>query len=455
MVAEARPLTASDLPPDRPGHQEPFSEFIARHYGPHPGQRRFCEDAARYRAAIAGIGGGKTEVGAFEVVRHAIRYPGIKQLVVAPTFRMLNRSTRLVLKKVIGWWGDTLVAVEKKSENRIIFPGLVDRTGSCSEVYFGHAQDADSLRGAEVGSFWIDEAALCREDVWLVCQGRIRQPGMPHRGWITGTPKGQNWVYRTFVEGRENWSPERRARYGFHHWPTHDNPLYKIEPDFLEALEESYGIGTDFYRQEMLALFVALAGLVYKEFNASKHVVSTVPDMIVRVLAGVDWGVTSPGCIIVIGITAEGVVFVLDEVYERGVTISGTPGNDWLSTAEALREKWKIERFFCDPEDANAILTFQRAGLLAVQADNKRIPGVRAVQALIAGDKFRVLGNAAPNLLTELSEYHWREDKDGNPIEDQDPAKEFDHALDALRYVVMGQLRRTAVLKAPQEFRGR
>jgi len=36
--------------------------------------------------------------------------------------------------------------------------------------------------------------------------------------------------------------------------------------------------------------------------------------------------------------------------------------------------------------------------------------------------------------VAEFGQYHWREDRDGNPIEDADPAKEFDHAMDALRY---------------------
>jgi len=427
-----------DLPPDRPGPDETLDQFMRRHYEKHPAQRRFLIDDSRFRAAVAGIGGGKTEIGAFDAVRHSIRFPGIKGLVVAPTYRMLARSTLLVLRKVISWWSELQVEVIK-SENKLVFPQLRDRHGEPSTIFFGHAQDADSLRAVEVGWFWIDEAPLCREDVWLVCQGRIRQPGVPHRGWITGTPKGQNWVYRTFVENREDWPADRQARYGFHHWTTHDNPLYSVEPDFLVALEESYGQGTDFHRQEMLALFVALAGLVYKQFDETKHVVSKVPCRIVRTIAGIDWGVTSPGCILVVAEGEDGRYYAVDEAYERGLTITGSNETDnWLAIAKALHRKWQIQRFYADPEDANAILTFQRAGLPVVNADNKRLPGVRAMQALIAGDKWRVIENACPNLLTEFAQYHWREDSDGKPIEDQDPAKEFDHAMDPARYIAMG-----------------
>jgi len=436
-------IAAHDLPPDRPGRDEPFADFVRRHYAGHLAQRRFCADPATFRAAVAGIGGGKTEVGSFDAIRHCIRFPGIKGLVVAPTYRMLMRSTRIVLKKVASWWGDALPVEEIKSEYKLVFPSLRSPEGEPSEIYFGHAQDPDSLRAIEVGFFWIDEAPLCKEDVFLICQGRIRQPGMPHRGWITGTPKGQNWVYRTFVKDADAngdpWPAERAQRYSFHTWKTHDNPLYLAEPDFLVALEESYGRGTDFYRQELEALFVALAGLVYKDFNAEKHVVAVdqVPRF-VRVVAGIDWGVTSPGCILVAGIDGAGRVWFIDEVYERGKTISNDPGNDWLSIAQDLRTRHGINMFFADPEDANAILTFEKAGLPITRADNARIPGVREVQALIAGDRLRVVAGKCPNLEAEFGQYHWREDGDGKPIEDADPAKEFDHAMDPMRYIARG-----------------
>lgn len=405
---------------------------MARHYGAHREQRTFIDDAAPFRAAIAGIGGGKTEVAAFDGVRHCLRYPGGKLLVIAPSFRMLERSTRRVVRKVLRWWPG-ITWEEVKSENRIFFPCAIGENGEPSEIWFAHAQDAEQLRGPDAAWFFIDEAALCKEDVFLVAQGRIRQPGYSHRGWIATTPKGQNWVYRRFVQDRESWPPEKQANYSFHTWPTHDNPLYLYEPEYLSRLEESYGVGTDFYRQELLASFITLAGLVYAQFDRGKHCVAAVPGGVFdEVLAGIDWGLTSPGCIIVIGRVGE-CWYVIDEVYERGRILP-----EWEAEAKQLLSRWKVRRFFADPEDANAIETFRRAGLPIEKADNKRIPGVRAVQSAIAGGRLKFVEPACPNLLAEMGQYHWRETADGKPIEDQDPAKEFDHAMDALRYAEMG-----------------
>lgn len=434
---------AIDLPPDRPAKGESLDEFCRRHYGYHRGQQAFINDPSMFRAAIAGIGGGKTEVGAFEAVRHCVRWPGMRGLVVAPTYRMLNRSTRLVLLKVASWWGDVLGVKEYKAEARIEFQNVRNAAGECSSVYFGHANDADSLRALEVGYFWIDEAPLCTQEAFRVAMGRIRQPGVPHRGWITGTPKGRNWVYRSFVEERDTWPEKKQRTYGFHTWRTHANPLYQAEPDFLTALEAEYGPGSDFYAQEIDASFVTFAGLVYREYDASRHDYTGAPPQFVRVVAGVDWGFRSPGCIVVLGEDPEGRVWLVDEVYERNRVVAGKPGDDWVSDAKDLRDKWRITAFYADPEDANAIQQFGMEGLPVTKADNKRLPGVKAVQALLATDRLRVVEGAAPNTVTEFGQYHWKTDPDGNPLEDADPAKEFDHAMDALRYGVMGIGRRS------------
>jgi len=409
-------------------------------YHRHPGQLQFLLDPSRYRLACAGIGGGKSEVAAFEIVRHMLRYPKIEALVAAPSYRMIYRSggPAEVVRRVARWWGTDsdgkphIVQQDNRSGDWIEF-------ANGSKIWYCYAAEPDSMRAAEVSIFWLDEAAMCPDEAFTILIGRCRQPGKyPHRGWLTTTPRGQNWVYKRFVKDRAEWSPERQARYGYHHWTTYDNPGQR--PDDLVAMEEAYGPGTDFYRQEMLAEFVAFAGLVYAMFSEDRHVASGPPkrEKLRRVVAGVDWGVTHPGCIAVCGVDVDGVHWWLDEVHARGMVTHGEPGNDWLTEARRLQAKWNISTFFCDPADANARLAWSRAGLPVTAADNSRLPGVRQVQALMAGDKLQVIAANCPATMSELTQYHWKTDKDGNPLEDADPAKEFDDALDARRYAEMG-----------------
>jgi hypothetical protein len=51
---------------------------------------------------------------------------------------------------------------------------------------------------ANLGWFWLDEAAQMHEDVWRVMIGRLRK--RPARGWLTTTPNPdrRDWVYDLF-----------------------------------------------------------------------------------------------------------------------------------------------------------------------------------------------------------------------------------------------------------------
>lgn len=423
--------------------RQPDVAETARRFSNHPRQEAFLTDRARFRLACAGIGGGKSEAAAYDVVRHMLKYPKIEALVAAPSYRMIYRSggPAEVVKRVARWWGQDadgkphIIRQENRGGDWIEF-----RNGS--KIWYCYAAEPDSMRASEVSIFWLDEAAMCPDEAFTILIGRCRQAGpYPHRGWLTTTPRGQNWVYKRFVQSRDEWDDDRRSRYGYHHWTTYQNPGQR--PDDLHAMEEAYGLGTDFYRQEMLAEFVAFRGLVYARFDRERHVLPAGAQLpshraLVRVVAGVDWGVTSPGCILVVGVDDQGVHWWLDEVYERGMVTHGEPGNDWLSEANRLRAQWGIETFYCDPEDANARLAWVRAGLPVVAANNSRLDGVRQVQALIAGDRLRVVAANCPEVLSEFGQYHWRTDRDGEPLEDADPAEEFDHGMDAGRYAEMG-----------------
>jgi len=410
-----------------------LAAVVAR-FAAHRGQSAFLQDPARYRAIVAGIGGGKSEVAAYEVLRHCIRYPGGEALVAAPSYRMIYRSGGPwpVIRRVAGYWGEGLIATESRGNGWLqLFNG--------SRIWFAYAAEPDSLRAAEAAWAWLDEASLCPREAWTILLGRLRQQGpWPHRAWLTTTPRGEDWVWETFVRGRAGWSEERKRRYGYHHWTSYDNP--GLREDDLEALAEAYG-GEDspWFRQEILADFVSFAGLVYADWDEAERVVTQVPQRSTfrRVVAGVDWGVAAPGCIIVLGETPAGALWVLDECYETGVITHGSPtSDDWLGRYLELAREWGIEVAFADPADKNAITAWQRAGVNVQPANNARLPGIRECQSALT--RTWVVGPRCPNWLAERRQYHWRTDPKGQPLTDADPVKTNDHAMDAWRYAVMG-----------------
>ena len=414
-----------------PSDNETITDFFGRFFGGNKKQLKFLNSPKKFRCLIGGIGSGKTQVGATDLIRHSLKYPGSTNLLVAPTYKMLKKSSFEVLKKTLSWWGEAIDWTENVSDLSITFNNITDKNGVPSKIISGNAMDHDKLRGLEVSCIWIDEAAMISQDTWNILVGRIRQPGYPHRIWLSTTPRGKNWIYKLFVEDVDE-------DYIMFKMTSMDNPLYKAEPGYLETLVKSYG-GEDnkFYKQEVLGEFVSFEGLVYDMFLSSVHTSDKKPKNPVLTVAGVDWGTSNFGCIIVIQLDKDGTIYVIDEIVKKGVVLHYDTEESWVDIAKELKQKYAITKFFADPSDPNAIQTFNLSGLDTIKANNSRIPGIREIQGRLQGNKIYINPECV-NLLSEIESYEWRKDKNDKFLYDLDPVKINDHSLDALRYAVMG-----------------
>jgi phage terminase large subunit len=192
-------------------------------------------------------------------------------------------------------------------------------------------------------------------------------------------------LYEVFGSERENHKVVR-AR-------SADNPY--LDRALLAEWERTYT--GDWARQELDAEWVTWSGLVYSEFDRNRHIEEP-PQKFDRVIAGVDWGYRNPTAIEVIGIVGTR-YWVVDEVYSVRLTV-----DDVISHSQALIQQYGITAFYCDPEDAAAIASLQRAGLPAIAAQNDVIPGIRHVASLIAHDQLRISSRCV-HLLFEIEQY--------------------------------------------------
>ncbi len=384
-------------------------------YKPHKKQREFHRAKASRKAFIGGIGSGKTTAGVNEAIREAIRQPGSLGVIAAPTYPMLRDATQ---REFWAYFPEELMHSFNKTEQHL-------KLINGSEILFRSLDNPERLRGLNIAWFYIDEAALVTRRSWDILIGRLRQPGYEYKAWITTTPKGYNWVYDVFVK-------ERRDNYSVIYATTHDNP--HLSREYLAELESSYS--GSFYQQEILGKFVQHEGLVYQEFSRAVHIVEKLPERFSRIIAGVDFGYTNPSVILVIGVDYDGRAYIIEEFYQRRVMIT-----ELVGVAEELNKKYRIETFYCDPSEPQFIEAFRQAGLNAVEAENAILPGINEVSA-----RLKVQGDGKPrlfvhsscvNTIMEFENYAYPEAKEGKPQQEK-PLKLFDHAMDALRYAVMG-----------------
>lgn len=388
----------------------------------YPRQRAFVHSPAHFTAFVAGIGSGKTTAGAARSLLASYGHIGDETrlqipnlgMITAPTYTMLKDASLRTFMDVVG----TALAHFNRGE-------MLARLTNGSEILFRSAHAPDRLRGPSLSWWWGDEAALYDPAVWNIMIGRLRQFGQLGYAWVSSTPRGKNWLWQVFVRDNQS-NPD----YALFQAKTADNRF--LDDAIVQAWTQSYT--GDFARQELDGEFVAYEGLIYAEFDRALHVTTRRPEQFSRILAGVDWGLTNPGVILVGGLDYDGRLFVLYEEYARN-----RPIDAWTQTAVQLRDLWEIEAFYCDPSGSDYIADFERAGLRAVKASNTVNTGIQRVKARLTrqtdGLPRLFIHPSLVHTIEEFENYRWATGRYG-PMDK--PLKVNDHTLDALRYLVMG-----------------
>jgi len=387
----------------------------------HPKQAEFIRANDKHLAMIGGIGSGKTRGGAMRAIRAAYGWIGQERIdtpnlgiVTAPTYPMLRDASLRTFYEV----ADRYIEGMNRATGEM-------RLKNGSEILWRSTSNPELLRGPSAAWWWGDEAAMYGKDVRNIMIGRLRQGGKMGHDWLTTTPKGRNWLWQVYV---------RDPRRGFKIIKVRSADNLFLEVEIVEEWQASYA--GDFALQELEGEFIAHEGLIYQLFDRDRHTRVVMPVSFKRVIAGVDWGFAHPGVILVVGIDYDGRAYVLYEAYQRQRRIE-----EWASLAKDLRNTWNIETFYCDPSKPDYIKEFNKqAGVKALGADNTVETGIQKIQnrlVIQADNQPRLMvSREAANTIIEFEQYQWASNTSG--IRDV-PMKVNDHAMDALRYAIMGE----------------
>jgi hypothetical protein len=211
-------------------------------------------------------------------------------------------------------------------------------------------------------------------------------------------------------------------------------------------------------------------GLVYSNWEEDFHVreCPLAEHQWRHVTVGVDWGWTNPGCFllgvwtgVVNGCYDDARLYIVDELYRTEETIGwwADKAKEWKQleatradgapTGVCAREN---AEWFADPAEPGSIETIRRkAGVQIRGANNKIIPGVRQVATLLniygskdAGGDTRWcrlhVSARCKNTIREMSTYRRKRDPHDQDRYLEEIEDANNHALDCLRYLVVGKL---------------
>lgn len=308
------------------------------------------------------------------------------------------------------------------------------------KIRFAGLHDADAenrIRGMNVYKIIGEEVSTWSKNNFELVQGRLRgsDKDVP-KGWRRGFVGSTNpdspshWLAKLLAEVKKGINVGIR----FIQWTEFDNILPDAK-EYYAKLRNLYRNSPAYLARYVLGQWSAADNLIYTEFNASKHTLSTA---IIKQLKeagafasyrfGVDYGVTNPTAILVIGKTKDDEDIVLEEKFLRGLTTSQI----FPHIRKLYAEYGKNYRgLYHDPSAAALRKELEIGGIPGVmKANNDVDTGIDVIKDLFAQNKLFVAENCKETL-DELVTYSY-----SNP-DLRKVKKENDHGMDALRYAIM------------------
>lgn len=377
-----------------------------------PSQDIIALDTHRFRVLNCGRRFGKTTLAIEEIKGKALSKPS-RIAYIAPTYQQARDIAWEALKREL-----TTVAIAV-NESRLEIRIRTVRGGESLIILRGW-ESIETLRGQQFDFIVIDEIAQMR-NFWLNWQEVIRPTltDTKGEGLFISTPKGFNHFYTLFN------LQEKDEDYVSFHFTTSDNPF--IPPEEIEKARIE--LGENRFAQEYLADFRKTEGLVYQEFDRSKHVFIDMPEYTKESLMGIDFGYTNPCAAITILRDASDTFWITEEFYKTQHTDAQVA--EYVSALG-------INKVYPDPESPGAIAELRKKGVNVREVTKGKDSienGISRVRELLKAGKLKVHASCI-NTIFEFETYSYPDKRPDNN-EYEVPIDENNHAMDAIRYVIM------------------
>lgn len=366
-----------------------------------------------------------------------------------------NRARILLCRKTRASMTETVLVTW---EDKVLPPGSSIKMGAArrtrsvysfpngSEIVIAGLDNPERIMSSEYDLIICFEATEISEDDVELLDTRLRNGVMPYQQLILDcNPAGPNHHLK------------RRADRGwFERLPSRheDNPVLWNGSDWTEAgrlyLSRLDAL-TGHRRSRLLeGHWAAAEGLVYSEFDPSKHVIKTMPPgwETWRKVRSIDLGFTNPFVCQWWAVDPDGRMYLYREIYHSSRLVE-----DHAKQIVRLSAGENIEASAAD-HDLEDRMTLERHGVQTNPARKDIVSGIQAVQARLkiqpdGKPRLFVLDSATvetdtklidtkqpTSTLSEFDAYIYPPGRD-NKNAKETPVDAFNHGMDAMRYAVM------------------
>ena len=293
-----------------------------------------------------------------------------------------------------------------------------------NKVYVFDGANADSykkMRGFTSYGAFLNEATTLHDS--FVKEAISRCSGEGARIYMDTNPENPTHTVKTdYVDKDGQKLSNGQLNIKAFNFTLYDNTF--LNKEYIESIEASTPTGM-FYDRDILGVWVASEGVVYKDFNKDIHYIKDLNNIdIVKYFCGVDFGWEHFGSMVVVGKDINNNYYLIKEYAYQHKDIE-----EWINIAKDIKVQYGNINFYCDHARPDYIDKLRRNNIRAINANKNVLEGISTIATLFKTNKLLVLEDKVNLFKKEIYNYVWAKGKD-------EPIKQNDDVLDSLRYAI-------------------
>ena len=411
-------------------------------YDPTDKQRAFHGAAEMYKLYGGAMGGGKSRALCEEGLQLSLEYAGNFGVIARQTLPELKATTLMTFfnetlpegsikyRALVGKYNRSEGLLTFRNGSKILFTGL-------------DSDNIDKIKSMNLGWFAIDEATEVSEDIFNMFCTRLRLivPGIMYFGLLASNPE-PGWVKKRFID---------RQMEDHIYIPALPKENPHLPKDYIKRFD---ALPEHWRRRYLEGNWDVFEGQIYTGFSRDIHVIDPFkPPKAWRRVGGLDHGLRNATAILWGAVDFDDDIYVYQEHYEAQQLVS--------HHAEVIKAQEPLDYIAADPSIRNrnpvngksVQQEYRDCGVYNIRLGNNDVPaGINRVSEYLKlmphpdKDKWPegkprlfICRNCA-NLIEEITEYKWKDVRLGSAVDDpEQPQKIKDHAVDALRYLIMSR----------------
>lgn len=285
------------------------------------------------------------------------------------------------------------------------------------------------LQGKTISLFYGDEMTLYPVEVIQQIDARLSCPWS--KGFGTMNPTYPQHLIKQWIDAGINGD----KNYYSLHFTLEDNPY--VDQDYKARIAKSTGI---FYKRNYLGLWCLAEGAIFDFFERNIFVVKRPPRCAEYYIAGVDVGTSNAFACLLIGVSTgrydqSGYCYWVEKEYfwDAKKMSKAKTNLEYANDIEDFLSPYGVKQLYIDPSAAAMKEDLRRKGMHPIDANNDVYNGITKMASEMQDGNLFILENCV-NTIREIESYVW--DPKSSERGEDEPLKQDDHCMDALRYAI-------------------